>query len=69
MECSFIYLSLFTHLVDLMVRVAVNEEAVSKVLIDLSAMVGVDGVPLHYQLFPKLWLDIYNSKACFGSYR
>jgi len=45
-----------------MVRVAVNEEAVSKTLIDLSAMVGVDGVPLHYQLFPKLWLDIYNSK-------
>ena len=25
-------------------------------------MVGVDGVPLHFQLFPKLWLDIYNSK-------
>jgi hypothetical protein len=29
---------------------------------DLSAVVGLDGVPLHYQLFPKLWLDIYNSK-------
>jgi len=52
----------FHHLVDLMVRVAVNEDSVSKVLIDLSAMVGVDGVPLHFQLFPKLWLDIYNSK-------
>jgi len=52
----------FHNLVDLMVRVAVNEDSVSKVLIDLSAMVGVDGVPLHFQLFPKLWLDIYTSK-------
>ncbi|XP_023337043.1 ubiquitin carboxyl-terminal hydrolase 34 [Eurytemora carolleeae] len=52
----------FHHLVDLMVRVAVNEESVTKPLIDLSAIVGFDGVPLHFMLFPKLWLDIYNSK-------
>lgn len=31
-------------------------------LIDLSAIVGLDGVPLHFQLFPKLWLDIYSSR-------
>merc|ERR1719233_2005588 len=46
----------------LMVRVAVNEDAIIKMLIDLSAMVGLDGVPLHFQLFPKLWLDIYSSR-------
>ena len=45
-----------------MVRVAVNEDAIIKMLIDLSAMVGLDGVPLHFQLFPKLWLDIYSSR-------
>jgi len=28
----------------------------------LSAMVGLDGVPMHFQLFPKLWIDIYNTK-------
>jgi len=42
--------------------VAVNEDAIIKILIDLSAMVGLDGVPLHFQLFPKLWLDIYSSR-------
>jgi len=45
-----------------MVRVAVNEDAINKMLIDLSAIVGLDGVPLHFQLFPKLWLDIYSSR-------
>ena len=51
-----------SRLVDLMVRLAVNEENLSKPLVDLSAMVGLDGVPLHFQLFPKLWIDIYNTK-------
>merc|ERR1719309_1937227 len=45
-----------------MVRLAVNEDSINKMLIDLSAMVGLDGVPLHFQLFPKLWLDIYGSR-------
>lgn len=49
-------------MVDLMVRLAVNENSIVKMLVDLSAMVGLDGVPLHFQLFPKLWLDIYNNR-------
>ena len=53
---------LFFRLVDLMVRLAVNEENLSKPLVDLSAMVGLDGVPLHFQLFPKLWIDIFNTQ-------
>merc|ERR1712142_966506 len=56
------YFWTYHNLVDLMVRVAVNEDAIIKMLIDLSAMVGLDGVPLHFQLFPKLWLDIYSSR-------
>lgn len=56
---NFVFLS---RLVDLMVRLAVNEENLSKPLVDLSAMVGLDGVPLHFQLFPKLWIDIFNTK-------
>ena len=52
----------YHNLVDLMVRLAVNENSMAKMLIDLSAMVGLDGVPLHFQLFPKLWLDIYSSR-------
>jgi len=56
------YFWTYHNLVDLMVRLAVNEDAINKMLIDLSAMVGLDGVPLHFQLFPKLWLDIYGSR-------
>ena len=56
------YFDSYHRLVDFMVRLAVNEETLSKPLVDLSAMVGLDGVPLHFQLFPKLWLDIYNTK-------
>ena len=41
----------------------VPQDAINKMLIDLSAIVGLDGVPLHFQLFPKLWLDIYSSRC------
>merc|ERR1711971_1050107 len=58
----FRYFDPYHRLVDLMVRLAVNEENLSKPLVDLSAMVGLDGVPLHFQLFPKLWIDIFNTK-------
>jgi len=44
-----------------MVRLAVNDENLSKMLVDLSAMIGLDGVPIHFQLFPKLWTDIYHT--------
>ena len=55
------YFVQYHGLIDLMVRLSVNEDNLSKMLVDLSAMVGLDGVPLHLQLFPKLWIDIYNT--------
>ncbi len=57
------YYNTYHGMVDLLVRLAVNEDLLSKVLVDLSSMVGLDGVPLHMQLFPKLWLDINNTEA------
>merc|ERR1712062_322308 len=33
-----------------------------------SAMVGLDGVPLHFQFFPKLWTDIYSTEAVDGKF-
>jgi len=66
----------YHNMVDLMVRLAVNElnevsdEVISepslslcKMLVELSAMVGYDGVPMHNILFPKLWLDIHNTEV------
>ena len=55
-------------MVDFMVRIAVNEDLLSKSLVELSAMVGLDGVPLHFQLFPKLWLDIFNTEQIDRKY-
>ena len=55
-------------MIDLMVRLAVNENNLSKMLIDVSAMVGQEGVPLHLQLFPKLWLDIHNTEQIDRKY-
>ena len=56
------YFVQYHGLIDLMVRLSVNEDNLSKMLVDLSAMVGLDGVPLHLQLFPKLWIDINNTQ-------
>jgi ubiquitin carboxyl-terminal hydrolase 34 len=55
------YFYSYHGIVDLMVRLAVNDENLSKMLVDLSAMIGLDGVPIHFQLFPKLWTDIYHT--------
>lgn len=63
------YFITYHGMIDLMLRLAVNSDSLSKMLVDLSAMVGLEGVPLHLQLFPKLWLDIHNtevSKLRFG---
>ncbi|CAB4065741.1 USP34 [Lepeophtheirus salmonis] len=56
------YFAQYHATVDLMVRVSVNENNLTKMLVDLSAMVGLDGVSLHMQLFPKLWTDIHNTQ-------
>ena len=56
------YFVQYHGLIDLMVRLSVNEDNLSKILVDLSAMVGLDGVPLHLQLFPKLWIDINHTQ-------
>ncbi len=55
------YFFSYHGIIDLMVRLSVNDGNLSKMLVDLSAMVGLDGVPIHFQLFPKLWTDIYQT--------
>ena len=42
-------------------RVAVNQQSVSKAVVNLSAMVAYEGVPLHAPYFAKLWYEIYQS--------
>uniref|UniRef100_A0AAR5QD97 ubiquitinyl hydrolase 1 n=1 Tax=Dendroctonus ponderosae TaxID=77166 RepID=A0AAR5QD97_DENPD len=48
--------------IDTMFRLAVNNETVQEVMINLSAVVGFEAVPLHSTYFPKLWLDILKAQ-------
>ncbi|KAL5008333.1 hypothetical protein ScPMuIL_013914 [Solemya velum] len=48
--------------VDLLCRVAVNQQMLNQMLINLSALVAYEGVPLHDRYFAKLWYEIYHSE-------
>lgn len=49
--------------VDVMCRLAINNDCMTESLVNLSAMVGFEAVPLHFTFFPKLWLDIYRAEV------
>lgn len=55
----------YHEFIDMMFRLAVNNESVSEVLVNLSAVVGFEAVPLHSTYFPKLWLDILKAQVCY----
>lgn len=46
-----------------MCRLAINNDCMSEALVNLSTMVGFEGVPLHLTYFPKLWLDIHHAQV------
>ncbi|KAG8281086.1 Ubiquitin carboxyl-terminal hydrolase 34 [Homalodisca vitripennis] len=48
--------------VDVMCRLAINHNCMTENLVNLSAMVGFEAVPLHLTYFPKLWLDIHQAQ-------
>lgn len=45
----------YHSLVDLLVRVAVNQQNVTETVINLHAMVAYEGAALHMPFFAKLW--------------
>jgi ubiquitin carboxyl-terminal hydrolase 34 len=49
--------------IDMLFRLAVNNDTVSEDLVNLSAVVGFEAVPLHSTYFPKLWLDILKAQV------
>lgn len=48
----------YHEFIDMLCRLAVNNDCLSEIMVTLSAMVGFEAVPLHSTFFPKLWLDI-----------
>jgi hypothetical protein len=57
------YFDPYHQLIDLLVRVAVNQQCLSESVVNLSATVACEGVPLHMVYFAKLWYDIYMSET------
>ncbi|XP_014601370.1 PREDICTED: ubiquitin carboxyl-terminal hydrolase 34 isoform X2 [Polistes canadensis] len=49
----------YHELIDVMCRLAINNDCMTETLVNLSAMLGFEGVPLHLALFPRLWLDVH----------
>ncbi|KAK5649017.1 hypothetical protein RI129_003909 [Pyrocoelia pectoralis] len=48
----------YHEFIDMLCRLAVKSESLSEIVVTLSALVGVEAVPLHSTFFPKLWLDV-----------
>ncbi|KAL4238015.1 Ubiquitin carboxyl-terminal hydrolase 34 [Mactra antiquata] len=53
----------YHSMVDLMCRVAVNQQILTEPIITFSAMVAYEGVPLHSPYFAKLWYEIYHTEV------
>ncbi|GAB6022101.1 hypothetical protein CHUAL_006244 [Chamberlinius hualienensis] len=56
------YFNPYHQMIDMVCRVAVNQELMNEALVNLSAAIGTEGVPLHLAFFPKLWIDVYQTK-------
>ncbi|UYV82776.1 USP34, partial [Cordylochernes scorpioides] len=52
----------YHHFIDTLCRVAIRQDIVTPDLVNLSAMVAVEGIPLHAPIMPKLWLDIMHTE-------
>ncbi|CAD6995071.1 unnamed protein product [Ceratitis capitata] len=48
---------------DVMMRMAVNTNQLNETLVKLSCLVAIEAAPLHFNLFPKFWVGIYNNKT------
>lgn len=49
--------------VDVLMRMAVNTGQLNESLVKLSCLVAIEAAPLHFNLFPKFWVGIYNNKT------
>nr|XP_042908715.1 ubiquitin carboxyl-terminal hydrolase 34 [Parasteatoda tepidariorum] len=52
----------YHQFVDMLCRVAISNEFITIDLVSLSAMLAIEGAPLHLPIFPKLWLDIIHTE-------
>lgn len=56
----------YHRLIDLMVRVGLSCDLATEPLVNLSAIIGYEAVPLHLSLFPLLWTEAIDAVAAAG---
>lgn len=49
--------------IDVMMRMAVNMNTLNENLINLHCLAGIEGAVMHFNLFPRFWVGIYNNKT------
>ncbi|XP_040156645.1 ubiquitin carboxyl-terminal hydrolase puf isoform X1 [Anopheles arabiensis] len=53
----------YHEFLDIMFRVAVTSNHFTEPLVHLSLLTGIEGVVLHFNIFAKFWVGIYNNKT------
>lgn len=48
---------------DVMLRMAVNMNTLNDSLVNLHCLAGIEGAAMHFNLFPRFWVGIYNNKT------
>lgn len=49
--------------IDVVMRMAVNMNTLNENLINLHCLAGIEGAAMHFNLFPRFWVGIYNNKT------
>lgn len=52
----------YHNLVNIVCRLAVENNCLVEQAIILSAKLGLEGATLHFNVFPKFWLDLHQSQ-------
>ncbi|XP_041108946.1 ubiquitin carboxyl-terminal hydrolase 34 isoform X1 [Polyodon spathula] len=57
------YFLSYHQFIHLLCRVAINCEKFTETLVKLSVLIAYEGLPLHLELFPKLWTELCQSQS------
>lgn len=53
----------YHEFLDVMMRMAVNMNTLNDSLVNLHCLAGIEGAAMHFNLFPRFWVGIYNNKT------
>lgn len=48
---------------DVMMRMAINVNTLNESLVNLHCLAGIEGAAMHFNLFPRFWVGIFNNRT------